>query len=65
MTGKQLSEFPKGQIVAYNDCELSLCDITKKLDCSHSSIDVFHQNYKKVEIIYLPSVLFSILYITA
>ena len=44
---KQLSEFEKGQIAAYNDCELSLCDIAKKLNRYHYSIDVFLKNYKK------------------
>ena len=37
MACKQLSEFEKGLIVAYNDCELSLGDIAKKL------IAIIHQ----------------------
>ena len=41
MASKQLSEFEKVQIVAYNDCGLSLGDIAKKLNCHHSSIDAF------------------------
>ena len=41
-----MSEFEKGQIVAYNDCELSLWDIAKKLYYIHSSIDIFLKNYK-------------------
>ena len=31
MASKQLSPFEKGQIVIYNDCDLSLGDIAKKL----------------------------------
>ena len=37
MAGKQLPKFENGQIVVYNDCGLSLHDITKKLNCYHSS----------------------------
>ena len=47
MAFKQLCEFKKGQIMAYYDCELLLGDITKKLNCHHSSIDVFLKTYKK------------------
>ena len=39
-----MSEFQKGQIVSCNDCELLLCDIAKKLNHDHSSIDVFLRN---------------------
>ena len=48
MACKQMSEFEKGQIVAYNGCELSLYDIAKKLNCHHWSIDVFlkKENWK-------------------
>ena len=34
MANKQLSEFEKGLIVAYNNCERSLHDIAKKLNHS-------------------------------
>ena len=52
MTSKQLSEFEKSQIVTYNDWGLSLCDITKKLNCFRSSIDILPINYfLKMEII--------------
>ena len=47
MTNKQLSEFEKGQIVAYNDYGLSFYDIAKEFNWYHSSIDVFLKNYKK------------------
>ena len=43
---KQLSKFEKGQIVARYHYGLSLCGIAKKLNCHHSSIDVFHKNKK-------------------
>ena len=45
MACKQLPEFENDQIVACNDCGLSLCEIEKKLNCYHSSIDVFLKNY--------------------
>ena len=45
MVNKQLSEFEKDQIVAYSDCELTLCDIAKKLNHHHSSVYVFLKNY--------------------
>ena len=35
MACKQLSEFEKAQIVAYNHCELPLGDIAKKLNRHH------------------------------
>ena len=41
MASKQLSEFEKGEIIVYNDCGHSLCEIAKKLDDHHSSLDVF------------------------
>ena len=41
MAYKWLSEFEKGQIMAYNDCGLSFHDTAKKLNCYHSSIDIF------------------------
>ena len=47
MSCKQLSEFEKGQIPLYNDCELTFSDIAKKLHCHHLSIDVFLKNCKK------------------
>ena len=47
MASKQFTEFGKGQIVAYNDCELPFQRIAKKLNYLHSSIDVFLKNYKK------------------
>ena len=43
-------QFEKGQIVTYNDCGLSLCDIANKLNYHHLSIDVF---LKKIIIIKL------------
>ena len=46
MANKQLSEFDKGQIVAYNNCWQSLRAIAKKLNHHHSSINVFPTNYK-------------------
>ena len=49
MVDNQLSEFKKGQIVDYNDCNLSLCDITKKFNHHCSSIDIFFQNYEKTK----------------
>ncbi len=45
MAWTQLSDFDKGQIVASNDCRLSL-HIAKKLNCYHSSIEVFFKNKK-------------------
>ena len=47
MACMQLTGFGKGQIVAYNNCRLSLWDIAKKLIQHHSSINVFHKNHKK------------------
>ena len=47
MVSKQLSEFEKGQIMAYDDCGLSLSNIAKKFDYRHLSIDVFLKNYKE------------------
>ena len=41
MVGKQLSEFEKVHLAAYNDSELSFCDIAKKFNHHPSSIDVF------------------------
>ena len=55
MASKQLSKFEKGQIVAYNNHGQSLCDIAKKLNCHHSSIDVFLK--KKLEIIFQKKVM--------
>ena len=43
----QLCVSDKGQIVACNDCELSLCSIAKKLNCYYTLIDVFLKNQKK------------------
>ena len=53
MVCKQLSALEKGQIVACNDCEMSLYDIAKKLNSPHSSFNVFLKIIKKnkVEII--------------
>ena len=47
MANKQLSVFQKGKIEAYNDCILSPYDIAKKLNCYHSSIDVFLQKLQE------------------
>ena len=41
MTCKQLSEFEKGQIGAYNEGGLLFCEIVKKLNRHRSSTDVF------------------------
>ena len=46
MSSKQLS-LKKRQIVAYDDCGWSLYNIAKKLNCHHSSADVFLKNDKK------------------
>ena len=46
MASKQLSKFEKDQIVTYNNFEQSLCNIAKKLNHQHSSIDVFLKNKK-------------------
>ena len=46
MASKQLSEFEKGQIVAYNDSGLWFNGIIKKLN-HYSLIDVFYKNFKK------------------
>ena len=43
MAIKQLSKLKKGHIVAYNECGLSTCDITKKLPSIYAS----HKNYQK------------------
>ena len=51
MASKQLFEFEKGQIVAYNDCGLSLHSIAKKLNHHHWSIDVFLKLIRKLEMI--------------
>ena len=56
MGSKQLSEFEKGQIVAYNDFGLSLCDMAKKLNHHHLSIHVF---LRKLEIIITKKVVAS------
>ena len=45
MACKRLFEFEKGQIVAYNECGLSLWNIANKLNHQHSSTDVFLKNY--------------------
>ena len=47
MACKQLSEFEKGPIVAYNDYGLLLCNIAKKLNYNYSLIDIFLKNYKE------------------
>ena len=49
MAWKQLSDFDKGQIVASNDCRLSL-HIAKKLNYHHSSIEV-SSKIRKLQII--------------
>ena len=41
-----MSDFEKGQIVAYNHCDMSLHIITKILNQHHSSIDDFLKNKK-------------------
>ena len=47
MMSKQLSNFEKDPIVTYNDHGWLLCDIVRKLNHHHSSIDVFLKNYLK------------------
>ena len=50
MAIKQVSEFERSQIGAYNDCGLSFHDIAKKLNHHYSLIDVFLKktgNYQK------------------
>ena len=46
MASKQLCEFEKGQIVAYNHSGISLSNIAKKLSCHHSTINIFLKNKK-------------------
>ena len=53
MPHKQLFEFENDQLVAYNECGLSFYDITKKLNCHHSSIDIFLKKYKNIESYYV------------
>ena len=47
MACKQLSEFEKEQIMAYNDYGRWFFDIAKKLNCHHSLINIFLKNYKE------------------
>ena len=47
IASKQFSEFEKDKIMACNDCRQSLCDIAKKLNHHHSSINILLKNYKK------------------
>ena len=47
MSYKQLSEFEKGQIVAYDDCGLSLREIGRKLGRDHGGIGKFLKKYKE------------------
>ena len=47
MAWKQSSDFENYQIVAYDHCESSLCDITKKLNSHYSLINIFLKNFKK------------------
>ena len=47
MTSKQLSDFEKSSIGAYNNCELSLCDIEMKLNCNHSLGDFALKTIRK------------------
>ena len=44
IASKEFSECEKGQIVAYKEYGLSFPDIAKKLNCHHSSYDVFYKN---------------------
>ena len=45
MAHKQLSEFEKAQIIAYNHYGLFLGNIAKKSNCHYLSVDVFIKNY--------------------
>ena len=47
MMSKQLSDFEKSSIGAYNNCELSLCDIEMKLNCNHSLGDFALKTIRK------------------
>ena len=45
MACKQFSEFEKAKIMAYNHSGPLLCEIAKKLNRHHLSIDVAFLNY--------------------